>query len=101
MISNRSCDICHAPLGAETTRLESVRGLVRFLPRDRWTVQPAPSGIRVQQLCKPCDAYLREALEHLRVELRRNAAASPAAATAREQLPLDRVPGAGEVRAAS
>ena len=65
MINVRACDLCHEPLGAQVTRLELVRGVVRFLPRDRWFVAPSAAGIRVRMLCPSCDQYLRDAVQHL------------------------------------
>jgi len=65
MINARSCDICRAALAAEVTRLELVRGAVIFLPRDRWSVEPVPAGMRVRMICTPCDLYMREAVQHL------------------------------------
>ncbi len=65
MINVRACDICQAPLGNQLTRLELVRGAVSFLPRDRWSVEPSPGGMRVRMVCSDCDQYLREAVQHL------------------------------------
>ncbi|MGE3961705.1 MAG: hypothetical protein AB7F65_08510 [Dehalococcoidia bacterium] len=65
MINVRACDICHIPLGNQVTRLELVRGAVIFLPRDRWSVEPSPAGMRVRMICPACDQYLRESVQHL------------------------------------
>ena len=65
MINVRACDICHAPLGNQMTRLELVRGSVIILPRDRWSVEPSAAGMRVRMVCPQCDQYLREAVQYL------------------------------------
>ena len=61
----RACDFCTRPVSAEVIELQTIRGTVALLSRQRWSIIARGGGIRLRIICPECNEYLLGALRSL------------------------------------